>query len=184
MPSLSADASPAEVTAMVNRVIQVGGAMLAGAPPTSRASTNHDTVRSQVPTNHDTLRSVPSLRAIMITMGNHGFVIVRRSHPGKEDIPLLETPSPDAGVVGLHFPPPPLPKGSIVSVSGAGDCLASGFLMGVVKGDTVRACAAAANMAAACSLRSISTVPAELASLKDGDRPDTDFTVFRPSSVC
>lgn len=169
---------------MVNRVTEVGGAMLARAPPTSRASTNHGMLRSEAPTNEGSLRSVPSLRAVMITMGNHGFVIVRRSHPGKEDIPLLETPAPDAGVVGLHFPPPPLPKGSIVSVSGAGDCLASGFLMGVVRGQTVRACAAAANMAAACSLRSISTVPAELATLRNEDRPDTGFTVFRPLPVC
>merc|ERR1719154_829808 len=183
MPSLSADASPAEVTAIVNRVIQVGGAMLAGAPPTSRASTNHDTVRSQVPTNHDTLRSVPSLRAIMITMGNHGFVFVGVTL-GRKISPSWKPPHQMPVWWGSTSPLPPLPKGSIVSVLGAGDCLASGFLMGVVKGDTVRACAAAANMAAACSLRSISTVPAELASLRDGDRPDTDFTVFRPLSVC
>merc|ERR1711915_199194 len=111
--------------------------------------------------NSSNLHSKPCLHALMVTMGKHGFVIVRKNMKGKADEPLLfQTSQSTDPVVGLHFGPPSTDTSGIISVSGAGDCLASGFLFGVVSGLGVNACAA-------FSLQSVSTVPSTIASIEE-----------------
>jgi len=161
IPTLPAGAEPVHVEELVRRVTEVGRAMLFADNDPRLTSTG------ETDDSLPLLLSKPSLRALMVTMGVHGFVIVRRSSEGKEDSPLLE---PSSGqVVGLHFPPPSIESRSIVSVSGAGDCLASGFLAGVVAGMPVTGCAALANQAAARSLQSVATVPHTIDNITSGN---------------
>lgn len=98
--------------------------------------------------------------ALMVTLGSQGFVILRRSPAGGEDEPLLPVPScPGRGAepVGLYFPALPAPH--VASVSGAGDCLAAGFVAGVLRGEPVGRCAAAGLRAAGLSLAALPAVP-------------------------
>lgn len=121
-----------------------------------------------------------TLAALMVTFGPHGFMILRRCEEGTEDSPLLSLPAEqgaDAGdicqegtyhsldrAVGLYFPPPDYDQ--IISVSGAGDCLASGFVTGMLAGLRVSECAAVGNTAARLSLQALPTVPPTLSGLR------------------
>lgn len=173
LPTLPASASQGDVNKLVHRIVEIGAEMV-----TSGTSTSSETAltSSKISPN---LRSKPSLHALMVTMGRHGFVIVRRTTNSESDEPLLpQTSQPTDPVVGLHFGSPSTDNGGIVSVSGAGDCLASGFLFGAVSGFGVKTCAALANAVAKASLQSVATVPSSVSSIRD-----TDIHVIEPSFV-
>jgi len=159
LPTLSASANEEGVAKVVHHITQIGARMLA------KNNLSWEEER------HPALLSQPRLQALMVTLGNHGFVVVRRTAKNQlsNDPLLLQAKfSEDCldGVVGLHFPPPNMDGSTIISVSGAGDCLASGFLMGVASGMSVSSCAALANAAAALSLQSVATVPSTIASIQ------------------
>jgi len=157
----------------------VGGAMLRNphSPPDAcTPATATLFPQRQLHSQQDSLLSVPQFRALMVTLGSHGFVMVRRSAPGEEDSPLLQ--SQDGGdVVGLHFPKPSLPTRQIVSVSGAGDCLAAGFMHGLLRGLPLSQCAALGTAAAAASLQSSATVPTAVAAALP--LPPLRYTLYR-----
>jgi len=158
LPTLSANASQGDVNNLVHRITEIGTEMIATGTQMCMEASGHSS----------NLYSKPCLHALMVTMGKHGFVIVRKNMNGKADEPLLlQTSQSTDPVVGLHFGPPSTDTSGIISVSGAGDCLASGFLFGVVSGLGVNACAALANACAALSLQSVSTVPSTIASIEE-----------------
>jgi len=168
LPTLPASASQGEVNTLVHRITEIGAEMV----------TTETTMSIEASKISPNIVSKPNLRALMVTLGRHGFVIVRRAAQGTADQPLQLQTSPSTDpIVGLHFGPPSTDTSAgIVSVSGAGDCLASGFLFGVVSGLGVNTCAALANAAAALSLQSVATVPASLASVRE-------LHVLEPSAV-
>jgi len=163
LPSACSGGGQGDIDRLVHRITEMGGEMVSagdnsgGPPPPLRNGSGGLT---------PPLLSEPNLRALMVSLGEHGFVIVRRAKRGSENEPLLaQVPQTLDPVVGLHFAPPATGNSNIVSVSGAGDCLASGFLYGVVSGLSINACAALANATAAASLQSIATVPASIAAI-------------------
>jgi len=156
----------------------VGGALLHNpqSPPDACTPATAE-VFPQRQLHSQQLLSVPQFRALMVTMGSHGFVMVRRSFPGEEDSPLHQ--SQDGGdVVGLHFPKPSLPSSQIVSVSGAGDCLAAGFMHGLLRRLPLSQCAALGSAAAAASLQSSATVPTAVAAAVRAP-PPLGYTLYR-----
>jgi len=158
LPTLSASENLESAAKFVHRITEIGARML--------AKNNLIPEEETLPA----LSSKPCLHALMVTMGKHGFVIVRRTAKEKWNDPLLlraqSSEDLSDGVVGLHFSSPSVDAGKIKSVSGAGDCLASGFLMGVAVGLRVTSCAALASAAAAMSLQSIATVPSTIESIQ------------------
>jgi len=169
LPSACSGGGQGDIDRLVHRITEMGGEMVSagdnsGDPPPPLQSKPNPRNGSEGPTLP--LLSKPNLRALMVSLGEHGFVIVRRAKRGSENEPLLaQVPQTLDPVVGLHFAPPATGNSNIVSVSGAGDCLASGFLYGVVSGLSINACAALANATAAASLQSIATVPASIAAI-------------------
>jgi len=163
LPTLPASASQGEVNNLVHRITEIGAEMV----------TTETTMRTRASKLSPNVVSKPNLHhALMVTLGRHGFVIVQRAArqetADQSLLQLLQTSQSTDPIVGLHFGPPSTNNMSgIVSVSGAGDCLASGFLFGVVSGLGVNTCAALANVAAALSLQSVATVPASLASVRE-----------------
>jgi len=168
LPTLPASASQGEVNNLVHRITEIGAEMV----------TTETSMRIEDSKISPNIVSKPNLHTLMVTLGRHGFVVVRRAAHGREDQPLLlQAPQSTDAIVGLHFGPPSTGESNgIVSVSGAGDCLASGFLFGVVSGLGVNTCAALANAAAALSLQSVATVPSSLASIRE-------LHVLEPSTV-
>jgi len=175
LPSACSGGGQGDIDRLVHRITEMGGEMVSagdnsGAPPPPLLSKPNLRNGSEGPT--PPLLSKPNLRALMVSLGEHGFVIVRRAKRGSENEPLLaQVPQTLDPVVGLHFAPPATGNSNIVSVSGAGDCLASGFLYGVVSGLSINACAALANATAAASLQSIATVPASIAAIHQLEPP-------------
>ncbi|KAK3854883.1 hypothetical protein Pcinc_038681 [Petrolisthes cinctipes] len=110
-----------------------------------------------------------SLHALMVTLGPLGFMILRQATSSTLDSPLLpltqmgtqeETCEEECMCVGLYYPAPRSPD--IVSVSGAGDCLAAGFITGMLEGRSVSECASGGQAAAQLSLAASPAVPASL----------------------
>jgi len=194
LPSACSGGGQGDIDRLVHRITEMGGEMVSAGdnsgdlPPPLQSKPNlrngsegptspllsKPNLRnsSEGPTPTPSLLSKPNLRALMVSLGEHGFVIVRRAKRGSENEPLLaQVPQTLDPVVGLHFAPPATGNSNIVSVSGAGDCLASGFLYGVVSGLSINACAALANATAAASLQSIATVPASIAAIHQLEPP-------------
>jgi len=176
LPSACSGGGQGDIDRLVHRITEMGGEMVSagdnsgGPSPPLLSKPNLLRNGSEGPT--PPLLSKPNLRALMVSLGEHGFVIVRRAKRGSENEPLLaQVPQTLDPVVGLHFAPPATGNSNIVSVSGAGDCLASGFLYGVVSGLSINACAALANATAAASLQSIATVPASIAAIHQLEPP-------------
>jgi len=192
LPSACSGGGQGDIDRLVHRITEMGGEMVpagdnsgdptfpllskpnlqngSGVPTPPLLSKPNLRNGSEGPTSP--LLSKPNLRALMVSLGEHGFVIVRRAKRGSENEPLLaQVPQTLDPVVGLHFAPPATGNSNIVSVSGAGDCLASGFLYGVVSGLSINACAALANATAAASLQSIATVPASIAAIHQLEPP-------------
>nr|XP_045613763.1 ribokinase-like [Procambarus clarkii] len=109
-----------------------------------------------------------TMHGLIVTLGANGFMVLRQACHGIED-PLLPVPArglhpcttleaPE--VVGLHFPAPQ--PAQIVSVSGAGDCLAGGFICGMLGGMSMSECGAVSVAAASLSLTASPAVPTTL----------------------
>ncbi|XP_071516798.1 uncharacterized protein [Panulirus ornatus] len=107
-----------------------------------------------------------TMQALLVTLGQHGFMVLRlASHDGIDNplLPVGTSADTDAttlkceSVVGLHFPGPVNPQ--IVSVSGAGDCLAAGFIAGMLNGKSVSKCSGLGLSAATLSLATSPAVP-------------------------
>lgn len=107
-----------------------------------------------------------TMQALLVTLGQHGFMVLRLASRDGIDNPLLPVGTSvdtDAttlkceSVVGLHFPGPVNPQ--IVSVSGAGDCLAAGFIAGMLNGKSVSKCSGLGLSAATLSLATSPAVP-------------------------
>ncbi|XP_076052857.1 uncharacterized protein LOC143032269 [Oratosquilla oratoria] len=137
---------------------------------------------------HKVLRSVleastpllENMRALMVTLGSHGFLLVRRAQQTQVDSPLLTSVDAGGDVVGLHFQAKRMDH--IVSVSGAGDCLAAGFIAGMLKGKGVSECAALGVEAAALSMGASPAVPEELTPAALPWGASLPFTLVRPAS--
>lgn len=89
----------------------------------------------------DLMASLPSLTALIITLGEHGALLVgRESH--------------------WHFPVQP--EENVVSVSGAGDSLAAGFIAGVLDGLSLDQSLMMGLRAAKMSLQTTDAIPSSL----------------------
>ncbi|XP_066982604.1 uncharacterized protein [Macrobrachium rosenbergii] len=99
------------------------------------------------------------MKGLMITMGKLGFMIIRKSTAEGINEPLLRANDnkKKSEVFGLYFPGER--NLSVASVSGAGDCLAAGFICGMLHGKSVSECSALGHSAAASSLKSAPAVP-------------------------
>lgn len=103
------------------------------------------------------------IHALMVTMGQFGFMILRRAPVGRENDPLLpvpSTPEVQAEPVAMYFSA--ITTDHVVSVSGAGDCLTSGFVASMLRGKKVGECGAAGLAAASLSLAAMPAVPQTL----------------------
>ncbi|XP_045028924.1 uncharacterized protein LOC116921268 isoform X2 [Daphnia magna] len=103
-------------------------------------------------------------QCIMVTLGKLGMMIVRRG--AKADrLPVAPWQhQPNDEITATYYSAPTVDH--IVSVSGAGDCLAAGFITGIINGWEQDKCAAFGLQAAACSLRHSPAVPAALSNLQ------------------
>ncbi|XP_037799918.1 uncharacterized protein LOC119594918 [Penaeus monodon] len=109
---------------------------------------------------HTAAPLLDTMSALMVTLGPQGFMILRKASPEKSnDSVFLLPPAPHSsdGVIGLHFPGLKDPK--IISVSGAGDCLAAGFIAGMLQGKALSECSALGLHAASLSLAASPAVP-------------------------
>ncbi|KAB7495674.1 hypothetical protein Anas_05225, partial [Armadillidium nasatum] len=104
-----------------------------------------------------------NLKAIMISLGNKGFIVVRQ-YTKDEDSSIYSKPKKstdyDDEMIGLYFQIGT--NYSISSVSGAGDCLAAGFVAGMIQGKRVSECAFIGQSCATASLKSSEAVPNSL----------------------
>ena len=68
------------------------------------------------------------ISVVMVTLSECGVLVVRRGPPSAP-LPLRGALGPNSGEVsGVWYPGEPVDRQSVVSVSGAGDCLAAGTL--------------------------------------------------------
>lgn len=91
---------------------------------------------------------------IIVTLGSHGLLVVRRQLPST---PLLNAEDNCREISFRHYPAPKV--GNLVNVSGAGDCLASGMIVGMLKGLSEEKCVSIGLAAAGLALRSKNAVP-------------------------
>nr|XP_018909220.1 PREDICTED: pseudouridine-metabolizing bifunctional protein C1861.05 [Bemisia tabaci]XP_018909221.1 PREDICTED: pseudouridine-metabolizing bifunctional protein C1861.05 [Bemisia tabaci] len=101
-------------------------------------SNPEDTIRQAVEHSLPLLDSIPN---IMVTLGTHGSLIISRGESG----PSIH-----------HYKP--LRVSKVVSVMGAGDCLAAGFIAGLVRGHSEGVSMAAGLNAASLAIQSQFTV--------------------------
>lgn len=92
---------------------------------------------------------------VIVTMGHYGVIIARR---GTASEPFLGS-DPRKKLAVRHYPTEVL--SNVVNVSGAGDCLASGIIAGILKGVSEEECIAMGFEAARASLLSTSSVPSK-----------------------
>ncbi|XP_071501415.1 uncharacterized protein [Diadema antillarum] len=104
---------------------------------------------------------------LIITLGEEGILVCRNAEPedqfvvnaqGLDDIEI------DGMFSAVHYPAAtsPTSEGSVVSVSGAGDCLAAGIVACMLSGHSPDVCLKAGLLAGERSLRSPHAVPATL----------------------
>ena len=103
------------------------------------------------------------LSVVMVTMSELGVLLVRRGGP-EDPLPRSGRPAAPAGapVSATWYRGAPCPPSEIVSVSGAGDCLAGGFIAAVLRGSDQAAAVGAGLEAARQSCRVSAAVPATL----------------------
>lgn len=103
------------------------------------------------------------LSVVMVTMSELGVLLVRRGEP-TDPLPLSGQPAASAGapVSAMWYRGAPCPPAEIVSVSGAGDCLAAGFIAAVLRGCGQAAAVGAGLEAARQSCRVSAAVPGAL----------------------
>ncbi|KAL3892222.1 hypothetical protein ACJMK2_004452 [Sinanodonta woodiana] len=96
---------------------------------------------------------------VIVTLGKHGVLICRHGdHTARLPVTGCEIKR-EGEVTGVYYPVPRNDNSSIVSVSGAGDCLAATVITGVVKGYDPDLCVKAGLVAARHSLSSHHAVP-------------------------
>lgn len=106
---------------------------------------------------------VEEVPVVMVTLGKHGVMLCQRT--GMSDLPtkgyrIEKTDTMTADIFPAFNPDHPPDR--IVSVSGAGDCLAATMIHGIVQGHDPDLCIKAGLMAAQMSLRSYTPVPASI----------------------
>ncbi|XP_033120671.1 pseudouridine-metabolizing bifunctional protein C1861.05-like [Anneissia japonica] len=104
------------------------------------------------------------LHCIILTLGPDGILVCRNTEP-EDMFPCSYVTRRDESAMSmaslLHYPACSevhLP-GEVVSVSGAGDCLASGVMAGILQGHEPDICIKGGLLAANHSIRSLKTVP-------------------------
>nr|CAH7757387.1 unnamed protein product [Callosobruchus chinensis] len=98
---------------------------------------------------------------VIVTMGKHGVVVGRKS--GSATDPFLnihKTPASQTPQPIRHYEFTDVPH--IESVSGAGDCFASGFISALLAGEPEQICVSVGFAAAKLTLQTTSTVPDKL----------------------
>lgn len=93
---------------------------------------------------------------IIVTLGANGLVIARKNRASQPLLGAQET----GNVEVRHYPV--IEEKNVVSVSGAGDCFASGLITGMLKGLNEENCVSFGFAAARASLYSTNTVPNNL----------------------
>ncbi|XP_076307875.1 uncharacterized protein LOC143223603 isoform X3 [Tachypleus tridentatus] len=107
------------------------------------------------------------MHTLVVTLGNKGMLLVTTLEDGN-NFPVRQHPSViKKGNVRAIFYPPIVPE-KVVSVVGAGDCLASGIISGMLRKQNVLTCIQDGIQAAAMSLVSHHAVPQNLS--RDGIR--------------
>uniref|UniRef100_A0A1B0GPV9 Carbohydrate kinase PfkB domain-containing protein n=2 Tax=Phlebotomus papatasi TaxID=29031 RepID=A0A1B0GPV9_PHLPP len=106
---------------------------------------------------------LPHVDTIVLTLGHHGVVVATKNSPirgffREGDCPLY---APTLGSTsGRFYPAEMVPN--IVSVSGAGDSFASGFIAAMLRGKSESVCVSVGFEAAKLTLGSPKTVPDHL----------------------
>ena len=106
-----------------------------------------------------------NLQVILVTLSEHGVVLVRRGRP-EDPLPTKSSMTKGmrmmgAEVSGVWYPCTD-PCTSVVSVSGAGDCLTAGFITGVLQGRDQASAVSAGLQAARISCSVSAAVPESL----------------------
>ncbi|XP_041361196.1 pseudouridine-metabolizing bifunctional protein C1861.05-like [Gigantopelta aegis] len=105
---------------------------------------------------HDcVLDLLPTIPVIVVTLGRHGVLLC-------ECLSSSKTRSDRNNVAIKHYPACELSHNSIVSVSGAGDCLAAAMIYNIIQGHDLDLCVRAGLLAAQHSLQSHHAVPASI----------------------
>jgi len=106
-----------------------------------------------------------TMDCVLVTLGKHGLMVVRRGDNSKSFplAPWNRDLSKSEAVSASYYPAAEIDE--IISVSGAGDCLAAGFITGLLKGWSQEKCAALGLKAAECSLKHSPAVPNALSHL-------------------
>ena len=90
------------------------------------------------------IKAKTSISTLLVTIGEHGVLVFE----GQNQV--------------QHFKTHQAPEENVVSVSGAGDCLAAGFISGLLKGHDTTTSVEFGLRAASLSLKNTFTVPNEL----------------------
>ncbi|XP_027210795.2 uncharacterized protein [Penaeus vannamei] len=129
-------------------------------PPSNHATEGEDLTDILGAIVHTATPLLDTMSALMVTLGPQGFMILRKASPEKSNdplLPVLRAPHSSDGIIGLHFPGQKNPN--VISVSGAGDCLAAGFIAGMLQGHGLSECSALGLHAASLSLEASPAVP-------------------------
>ena len=106
-----------------------------------------------------------NIRVILVTLSEHGVVLVRRGGP-EDPLPTKSSLTQGARMMGAEVSgvwyPCTEPCTSVVSVSGAGDCLTAGFITGVLQGSDQATAVSAGLQAARISCSVSAAVPETL----------------------
>lgn len=106
---------------------------------------------------------LPHVDTILLTLGHHGVVVVTKNSPMRVFFREGDCPSyaPTLGSAsGRFYPAEMIPN--IVSVSGAGDSFASGFIAAMLRGKNESVCVSVGFEAAKLTLESSKSVPDHL----------------------
>ncbi|XP_018320468.1 uncharacterized protein LOC108733691 [Agrilus planipennis] len=107
------------------------------------------------------------INTVILTLSNNGLIIARKEDSTE---PLLNLSSNKTKLPrARHYPA--LSVQDLVNVSGAGDCLASGIIIGIIKGYSEVDCIANGLYAAVDSLRSESAIPNNFSKILDQKHP-------------
>ena len=99
------------------------------------------------------MRQMPGTAAIIVTLGEHGVLLIEPGAAG-------ETEDSETEIQSRHYAVKSEPN--ILSVSGAGDCLSAGFITGILTGCNHHQAILMGLKAARLSLLSMDTVPETL----------------------
>jgi len=100
------------------------------------------------------------LSVVLVTLSECGVIVVRRGQP-TDPLPRKGSLSSSSGssVSGVWYPGQPCSPDSVVSVSGAGDCLTAGFITGLLHGESQECAISLGLQAASLSCGVAAAVP-------------------------